>query len=174
MWRRREERFAKGLVDVHRAGVRPGSLLADLRCQAVQIARVKPRMGSAQGVCGPGIGSEHASLVNCLIGAAILQLRRAVSRDGNQRNTGLAGFDDGRQPVGRRGAGSGQKQYRVPLHLGHSEGEESSTAFVDRDMAAQPGLAQHGQRQGVEREPGEMTASVTPAAIKPAIRACDQ
>ena len=105
-------------------------------------------MGSAQGVCGPGIGSEHASLVNCLIGAAILQLRRAVSRDGNQRNTGLAGFDDGRQPVGWRGAGSGQKQYRVPLHLGHSEGEESSAAFVDRDLAAQPGLAQHGQRQG--------------------------
>ena len=136
--------------------MRPTGLFAYLGCEALQVAGIESVSRGAEQVAGAHMRTEQAALVDGLVGAAGLQFGRAVGGQQDQRNRRLAGFDHRRQPVGRRRSRGGQEQHRTPRGLGDAEGKKCRTTLVDRNMAVEAGLAQHGQRQrGRARAGGE-------------------
>ena len=79
----RNQRFAKGLVDMHRPRMRPACLLTNPRRQSMQPCRIKSLMRRTQRVTGTHLRSKQIDLINRLVGTASLQLRRAISRNQN-------------------------------------------------------------------------------------------
>jgi len=63
---------------MHRPGVRPGGLFDDTRRQPVQPGGVEVRMRRTKRMAAADMAAEQADLVDSLVGAAALQLRRSV------------------------------------------------------------------------------------------------
>ena len=95
-----QQRFAKRLVDMDRAGVRPGGLLAGPSSKAVKVGGVEGWIGCAKRMAGADMATKQIDLLYGLIGAAILQFGWAVGGDQDQGNAALAGFNHRWQPVG--------------------------------------------------------------------------
>ena len=91
----------------------------------------------------------------------MMELGRPVGRADDERHPALMGLHDGRMELRRRGtAGDADDGGGAGGH-GEPEGEEAGAALVEADVHPQPGAS--ARASGVDREPGQITASVTPA-----------
>ena len=65
-------------------------------------------------------------LIHGLVGAAVLQARRSVSRDQHQRNAGTVSLHGCGQQIGNSCAGGGDHRYGTTGRQGEPEGMKTS------------------------------------------------
>ena len=93
------------------------------------------------------MATEEVTLIDGLVGAALLQPRGSIRRHDDQRQTCALGLEHGRQGVGRRGAGGREHQRRTSRDARDPEAEEGGHTFVDVVVEAQPWLLRRGEHE---------------------------
>ena len=117
------------------------------------------------------MAAKQSDLLHRLIGAAILQFRRAVGRQQNQRRARHIGLDHRRQPVGDGRARGRDQRHGLAFRLGQPQREESRRPFVDNHLNLQIGMAQRRQREGRRARSGR---NHHPSAVRRASQAVEQ
>ena len=108
---------------------------------------------------------EEADLVDRLGRAPVAQLGRPVGRQEDQRHAPERRLDDGRQEVGRGGA-RGRQRRRPGRRAAFASPRAKKPALRSSrsTRTRMPGCARRASASGVEREPGQTTASRSPPA----------
>src|SRR5690554_654337 len=154
--------FCKWDIQVHRTR---GGVCKRPAGDAAQIGKF---WGACFGLCelvkpADAIAVEFV-LVHRLRGAAILQLRRSIGAQNNQRNTGLARLTDRREIVGRGGAGRANQRHGSPGRLGQTEGKKRRRALVDDRVITNSGVLKRLHNQRCRARPWRDADIAKPAA----------
>ena len=111
-------------------------------------------------------------LVDRLRRAAVPELRRPVGGEHHQRHAGELRLDHGRRELDHGRAGRRQQDHGPPRRPGHAQREEARPpARRSRTRTRRPGAVRSASARGVDREPGQTTASRTPAATSSSTKA---
>ena len=89
-------------------------------------------------------------LIDGLVGARVLQLRRPVGGQDDERRPRVGGLDDRGVKLGRGRARRRKHHGRLARGLAQADGKERAASFVDldEDLDARMTLQRHGHRRG--------------------------
>jgi hypothetical protein len=117
------------------------------------------------------VAAVQMVLVDRLRRAAIPQLRRPVGGQHDQRNPSQRSLDDGRREVDGGRARRREQDHRAARRPGDAKGEEPGRTLVDEHPHPDSAWARSASASGVEREPGQTTASRMPARASSSTKA---
>ena len=93
-------------------------------------------------------------LVDRLRSAAVLQLRRPIRGEDEQRNPPEGGLDDRRREVDRGGSGSPEENDHSPRRPSNPQREEPGRTLVDQNPDPYSVVGPQGERQWRRARPG--------------------